>query len=82
MRAVNTDLDTQAERLVLGQLLDRSRPFKRDELYAALTGKVEADRADAAVASLERARVLCVESAGLRLTTPLQRLEALDMVHP
>jgi hypothetical protein len=82
MRADNTDLDIQAERLVLGQLLDRSKPLKQGDLHAALTGKVAADRTDAAVASLERARVLRIESAGLRLTAPLQRLEALDMVHP
>jgi hypothetical protein len=82
MRADNTDLDTDAERLVLAQLLDRSKPLKQRELRAALKDKIAADRADAAVASLERARVLRIESAGLRLTTPLQRLEALDMVHP
>jgi len=82
MRADNTGLDVDAERLVLGQLLDRSKPLKRDELHAALTSKLAADRADAAVASLEGARVLRVETAGLRLTAPLQRLEALDMVHP
>lgn len=82
MRVDNTGLDVEAERFVLGQLLDRAKPVNRDDLHAALKGKVTADRADAAVASLESARVLRVGTAGLQLTAPLQRLEALDMVHP
>jgi hypothetical protein len=81
MRQQDTDgLDTDAERAIVARLIENTPQVVTHKQLRAATPQLTGERREAALASLERARVLRVERDGLRATVPLRRLSALRMV--